>query len=68
MAIGLRYSFAAPKSESGGRKFHDFSSFAIFAYYFKMIKPDVLAYKNTYIDHNFVRASCFCDLFGVKIL
>ena len=61
MAIGLEYSFAVTKSESGGRKFHDFSSFADFAYYFKMIKADVLAYENTYINYYFASASCFRD-------
>ena len=46
MAIGLEHSFAGTKSESGGRKFHDFPSFLCFAYYFKLIKADVLASKN----------------------
>ena len=30
MAIGLEYSFAVTKSESGGQQFHDFFSFADF--------------------------------------
>ena len=63
MAIGLEYSFAEPKSESGGRKFHDFRFLLIFVYYFKIIKADVPAYENTYISHNFASASGFCDSF-----
>ena len=35
----------------------------IFAYYFKMIKADVLAYENTYINYYFASASCFRDFF-----
>ena len=63
MAIGLEYSFADTKYESEGRKFCDFRVWSIFANDLQMIKADVLAYENTYINHHFASATGFCMTF-----
>ena len=65
MAIGLRYSFAETKFESGGRKFIDFRCLLVILNICQLSNGDILAYAIAYIDDHFAIARSFYDMFLV---